>query len=241
MSKWHYYLPVAGTWGLFHGPTPDDPTAWHRPPPGSKFGAYMARQGFCLLNPDVPFLWSTALDGVRLPIPGRRPSWPHWEAGAAAFYYYSRMPSGDHPLAPSHDTYVPLLLRIIFAHSHALQLVLIACARYKLKVRALVSIGSPIREGDFVDIAAAARPHIGYWAHFYAPGDRWQMAGSLLDGRLGFSREALYVKDGVVVAQADRNIAVPRAAGHTGLIEDERYMPLLEQSGVLKDLRQLAA
>jgi hypothetical protein len=135
-----------------------------------------------------PFIWSTDLDGL----PFRRKH-VQWSAGGAALAYFARTT----PIA-------------IVAHSHGLQVVLYACARYGLRIDRLISVSSPVRN-DMAAVAAAARPNIGRWLHLHSDGsDRWQWFGELFDGHFGVVRAH---------PLADKNDAVP-GVGHTGVLED---------------------
>jgi hypothetical protein len=140
--------------------------------PGSAWAQHIAAYGWRFCGHE-PFEWSCDLDGTFWE-GGRRHR--DWQAGGTALRYY--LGGAFHPFRPG----------VIVAHSHALQVVLYAAAS-GLKVPALVSVMSPVRK-DMADVAARARPNIGYWCHVSTGHrDKWQWLGELFDGRAGVVRE----------------------------------------------------
>lgn len=211
------YLPIAGTHG-WRGTHSAAGRWWTR---DSKFGKYMEGRGFRHLGGDRPFVWTTDVNGAR---PWRR--WlglgdPHydWEAAGANLALYLR------PYRDSDDTYTPIRDRRLIVHSHGLQPVLYACAKYDLKIHRLISVMSPVRK-DMLKVAEEAAPNIGAWTHLHTGdlSDRWQLAGQLGDGHFGFSRRH---------PCATFNIRVRGGVGHSGLIEDPILFSLWHLCGWL--------
>ncbi len=142
----------------------------------------------------APFIWSTSLAGI--PLVSRKAT---WSAAGAALAYFT---------AVTADVRGPETA--VIAHSHALQVVLYACAEQGLRVAALISVGSPVR-ADMQAVAARARPRIGHWLHIHSDGsDRWQWFGELFDGHCGIVRAH---------PLADVNDTVP-GVGHSTLLRD---------------------
>lgn len=206
------FLPVHGTWGFGRG----EQGRWIYP--DSPFCALMAGHAFALLSGDDPFVWDGDIDGADVPIPFLlRPFFPrrmkHSKWICAAVNFRRRHEPDD-----LDD------LELVIGHSHALQLILYACAGVRadgtfgrpLRIRRLVSVMSPVRE-DMREIAQLARPNIGYWEHLHSDhSDLIQVAGSLLDGRWGIVREH---------PLADHNRAIA-GVGHSGMLEDPTHFHL---------------
>lgn len=189
----------------------DDDLDWYCPK--HQFGLYLTDQGAPpLYDEDKPFIWSTSLAGVPILTNKRQ-----WHAGGAALSYFVIAKAcvvGDKTA--------------IIAHSHALQVVLYACAEHKLKVHTLISVGSPVR-ADMMEVARKARQNIYYWLHIYSDfSDRWQIFGEMFDGHFGIVRAH---------PLADRNDFVPDV-GHSGLLRNKKYYPYWAKKGwidVIKD------
>jgi hypothetical protein len=182
-------VPIAGTHGALRGTS-----AWFRP--GSPFLTYAATE-FALTHarPNRPFQWSTDLD---LFTSNHR----DWQAGGAALAYYLEQLPFEH--------------RNLIAHSHALQVVLYACAEHGLAIRRLVSVCSPIRK-DMNATAERAAKWMGGWLHVHTDSSDWtQILGSLFDGQFGIHRAAPH---------ATRNQSIA-GVGHSGLLEDPERFPL---------------
>lgn len=194
------FLPIGGTHSWSGAPAD---SWWHT---GSPWLQMMHGQHACVpYAPDRPFVWTTGLDGVHLWPFGRRRH-RTWNAAAWNLFAYLVPPTYggyDNGVGiPPHET------RIV-CHSHALSVVLMACA-LGLKVRSLISLCSPIRH-DLMDMARIARPNIASWTHVHHKGfDLWQFAGGLTDSHLGHVQKH---------PLADRNISLP-GIGHTGLLTD---------------------
>lgn len=168
--------------------------------PGHPFGVFLLKYGVAPAYDYVsqlaqPFVWSTDLSGV----PFLRKHLEDWAAGGAALDYFVRAQKG----LESKDT-------ALIVHSHGLQVAAFAAQQYNLKIRTLVSVGSPIR-ADMAAQYAALRKNTDYWLHLHSDGsDRWQWFGELFDGHFGIVRET---------PLADRNDSVP-GVGHSDLLRD---------------------
>jgi hypothetical protein len=210
---YQYYLPIAGT----HGWRGTAKGRWWAQ--DSAFGLYMAGHRYRHLGGDRPFVWTTDVNGHR---PWRR--WlgtgdPHldWDCAGENLRNYLR------PYRDATDEYTPIGDRRLVAHSHGLQVVLYACAKYDLKIHRLVSVMSPVR-ADMMALAEQARPNIGKWMHLHTDSsDRWQVLGQLGDGGWFGSRRHLH---------ADYNVQV-KGVGHTGVLEDPALIGLWASAGWL--------
>ncbi len=184
---------VPGTWSW----RDDRRVDWYCP--GHPFGQFLADHGvapcwFPSQRGPQPFVWTTQLDGLIF-----RMHRLDWAAGGAALAYYTIARCQT----PGDET-------AIIAHSHGLQVVLFACAEEGLRVRVLISVGSPVRR-DLWSVAQQARPQIQTWLHVHSDAsDRWQWLGEIGDGLLGIVRAH---------PLADRNTCVPRV-GHSRLLRD---------------------
>lgn len=185
---------VPGTWAR--------DAAWHQP--GSALTSYLESRGVAVhRGPDGRGpVWSGDVNGR----PWRR--WvgvedhSDWITGGHALLTWIVPPLAPECRLPADDTY-------IVCHSHGLQVVLYAC-RFGLRVKRLVSIGSPVR-ADMLPVATLARPHIGEWLHLYSDqSDHWQWLGAIGDGALGVVRQH---------PLADVNWRVP-GVGHSRILTD---------------------
>lgn len=159
-----FYVPVPGTWGWQEKSEPD----WWQS--GSTFELRMAELNLIPLR-EEPFEWSTNLDGHQFWLRIFNPAGPRrrtWKAAGKALRYYL-----GHPSLPE-----PYYHRNLIVHSHGLQVALYA-ASYGLKIRTLVSVGSPIRDDVLKDVGFGVIGNIGSWLH-------------LSDGRDGISRVGLF-------------------------------------------------
>lgn len=195
---------VAGTNGWRN----DSSVDWYVP--GHRFGKYLKENGIEIeTDGPLPFIWSTDLDGVL----GEAKGNVDWAAGGAALSYFVRMKGKE-----SVD---------IVAHSHGLQVVLYAIAFHGLKVRHLMTFGSPVRK-DMEKVAVAARQNITKWIHIYSDkSDKWQIFGELFDGHFGIVRKH---------PLADENDFVPKV-GHTELLEDPKQYHYWTEKGWLDFLK----
>lgn len=185
---------------------------------GSPFCEFLKAEGFEIIGapPDEPYFWDTDLDGVGLFGRARRhASWI--DAGdKLALYVRHLMRARRIRLADVN----------IIAHSHGLQPVAYACARFGLEINSLLSISSPPR-ADLRETYLAALPRIRRWRHVYSDGgDRLQWLGTLFDGHRGIVRKINL--PGVL------NVHVPRVA-HSRLLNDARE--LLKINGDLDFLK----
>lgn len=196
-------IPGTGSWAH------DGRCDWYCP--GHPFGQFLTYQGVApLYDGDRPFIWSTDLNGVPW-LRDRR--FVDWAAGGAALNYFVR-----------EDLRQPGAATALIAHSHALQVVLFACAEHDLKVDTLISMGSPVRQ-DMMPVAQRARPNIARWLHVHSDhSDRWQWFGELFDEHVGIVREH---------PLADVNDFVPKV-GHSELLRDpQQYHWWLEKGWLM--------
>lgn len=153
-----YYTTVAGThsWD-------EDPNHYEWWEKGSALTEYL--RGFNLeLHPFSPFEWSTDLDGVLF-----RKNLRVWKAAARHFICHcDRMSHID---------------RNVIAHSHGGNVVLIAAA-LGLRIRHLITVGTPVRS-DMDSYVMAAAGNIDYWFHISdSKTDIVAILGTLFDGRI---------------------------------------------------------
>lgn len=215
---YQYYLPVAGT----HGWRGDAKGRWWSD--DGAFGLFLAAHEFRHLGGPRPFVWTTDVNGHK---PWRR--WlgtgnPHldWDCAGENLRNYVR------PYRDATDQYTPLGDRRLIVHSHGLQPVLYACAKYDLKIHRLVSVMSPVRD-DMMELAQDARRNIGGWMHLHTDStDRWQLLGQVGDGALRITRRH---------SCADFNVQV-KGVGHTGLLEDPTLFKLWIDCGWLDFLSE---
>ena len=207
-----YYVPIVGTWG----------GEWARS--DSPFAQYLASCDFAPVFRE-PLDWTGDVDWLSF---GRRRH-RDWRAGASALSYYLNPPK---PVDDAwRSTYVPILARNAIAHSHGGQVALYACADHDLKLRTLVTIGTPIRK-DMADVAARAAKNIRRWMHLRSDrSDLWQLFGAIGDGRVGAYRD--FPIAGVV------NHAIP-GIGHSGILERPEWFHLWEDQGWLDAIRKAA-
>jgi len=158
-----------------------------------------------LYDDNFPFIWSTDCDGL----PGDRKGHIDWASGGAALSYFTRMKGQKEVDA--------------IVHSHGLQVLLYAVAYHDIKIRKLISMGSPVRK-DMEQIAKQARPFIKEWLHVHSDGsDKWQWLGEMFDGKLGIVREH---------PLADRNDFIPKV-GHSELLRDTNQYHFWKEKGWL--------
>lgn len=194
------YLPIGGTWswrGSSRGQWYDQASPWT---------AFMRASGFDpLCGPDGRgFIWTTDINGANIfsRLFGGREDTVDWQAAGMNLLDWL-VP----PLAPDRRQR-PCETHLV-AHSHALQVVLFACAD-GLKVHNLISVGSPVR-ADMMAVADRARKNIAYWQHFHSDrSDRMQWLGEFGDGHRGVVRQH---------PLADLNIPLA-GAGHSGILND---------------------
>lgn len=197
-----YYLPVAGT------DHPDDPWVVDSESPHTRF---MRRNGFEPLrrSDGQPWKWRATMQGLW---------WQGikvWKEDAESFANFMAMR--------------PYWARIAFGHSHGGQLPIIACAK-GLKLRALVTIGTPVR---FDVDAEAAVKNIGTWVHVYdVDKDKIQSLrrtlGQLGDWRVSFERR--FLLPGV------QNIGL-HGIDHSLMVRDESTFHHWVDDGILDVVR----
>lgn len=160
--------------GTGSGKRPND---WDKP--DSPLFRYVRPYGIRQLyehEPNKRYAWSGALDGLD-DYDG------DWDAFARYLFHYIVPPHGMRPAIPPEQTY-------LWTHSHAGNIVMIACGKYGLKVEGLITVGMPIRGGRMEPIYAAAAQNIQRHVHLHAGWrDYWQVLGALFDGRWGIHRK----------------------------------------------------
>lgn len=193
-------LAIPGTWG-WRGSSAGQ---WYDP--ASPWSAFLRSRGLdhlhVLRGDHRPFVWTTDVNGQQFWRRwfGLAPKVNDWQVAGINLYAYCVPPLAADRCVPPEELH-------IVCHSHGLQGVLFACAE-GLRVNTLISVGSPVRE-DLFPVADRARPHIGFWWHFYSDGsDRWQWLGEIGDGHFGRVRRHPF---------ADMNVGLPNA-GHTGIL-----------------------
>lgn len=198
-------LLVAGT----HSWRNDGRVDWYCP--GHPFVQMLEAEGVTpLFLPDDagtlrPFGWSTRLGGVGF----GDDDLLVWAAGGLHMYQVC-VP----PLCP--ERRIPGSELCVISHSHGLQPVLFACGTFGLRIDTLISVAPPIRK-DMREIAARARPNIGYWLNVHGNSlDRWQWFGALFDGN--WTRWFTGNRIERAHPLADQNAAAP--TDHSELLRD---------------------
>lgn len=173
--------------------------------PGQPFHEFMKTlEGFELVCPNDPYVWSTRLGGVGF---GDGDLVVYRAAGVNLLHYC--VP----PRFP--DLRIPPDELVIVSHSHGLQPVLFAAAA-GLKIDLLIDVSGPVRE-DMMPWATKARPNIRRWVHTYGGRkDRWQWLGGLFDGHVGIERKHPLAK----------NLQVP-GADHGEVLRDPRHFKMI--------------
>lgn len=204
---------IGGTWSWDGFATAGQ---WYQA--GSPAIADLERRGYDVLSKDHPLIWRTGLDGLV----GSNDTWA--AAGYTVSIYCDPVLDGpcSKALVPSEDI-------ILWMHSHAWQAGLYACAPTPLgaglRIRGAVTFGSPIRD-DMAPIAEAAfkSGNIPWWVHIRSDWtDKWQVLGEALDGHFGWERNAIYRRDGKVVAKG-YTLHFP-GVGHSELVNNPAAHP----------------
>lgn len=183
---------VPGTWS-WRGKTTSG--EWHCP--GSPLVQRLEAQGWA----PQTFPWSTRVGGLFW----QKQRHLDWEAAGVHLAHW---------LDPAHPTVGVSEPAPVICHSHALQVVLYACADNRATIPLLISVCSPIRD-DMRECAMDARKRIGRWVHLYADwSDRMQWFGTLFDGTVGITRQH---------DLADVNVNV-NGAGHSGALWKEPWL-----------------
>lgn len=202
---------IDGTWG-WHGLI-NDKNEWTHP--DAPLWDYLRPRGL-KVRADVKgrgFSWSTSLEGFQIwrRLFMRRAGLGAWEVGAVNLVDY-HMPQTVDPRfhLKGCDTH-------IVAHSHGGNLPYIAAA-LGLKINVLVTVSTPVRMDVLHKYGTDGRKGIGFHIHYYSEGDRTQAMGELGDDYFGVMRKH---------PLADLNLALPQAAGHTGLLNNPFYFDKL--------------
>lgn len=155
-------VAIEGTWAR------GEEVGWADP--RSEWAKAALAAGVNLIDPDEPFEWSTALEGLR------RGQHPIWETSGMALKWYC------HKYAPGEPVN-------LIAHSHGGQVAAYALAQ-GLKGN-LITVATPVR-GDMRKVWAKAAVNMGRWRHVYTDEPwwkGWQNFGEIFDGRFGWTRK----------------------------------------------------
>ena len=175
---------------------------------GSPFQTFVESKDFACLSFQG---WTGDLCGV--PIIGENGSHSDWIAGGFSLAYFLKS--------------IPYFDRNVIAHSHGGQVVAYCCERTGTDIRRLLTVATPVRK-DMFPIYKEAAKHIGYWEHARSSGwDLMQRLGEALDGHIGWLRN---------MPDANQNIVIP-GMGHSKLLHDSKFIPMLESAGLLEPLR----
>jgi hypothetical protein len=211
------WLPIPGTWGFRELPTPAD---WQHPQ--SPFSIYLSDRSLFQVKATRGFDWTTDVNGSHFWQRwfGRLGDHRDWIVGGRNLAVWMLSPYDEYP------AYVELIDRNIIAHSHALQVVLYACAS-GLKINKLVSVAGPVR-ADMQAVAEKARPNIGQWVHVHSDrSDRTQWFGEIGDGVLRIARQH---------PLANQNVPLPMV-GHSKILTDPTAFHWWEDAGLVSFLR----
>ena len=207
-----FYIPVQGTWGWDEDP---EKVVWWEQ--GSPFTEKLKTRNLLQLPSKRAYLWSTELEGYQV---WQRllhtPAHKHriWKAAALSLCYYLDSDNGP----------VPLYNRNLIGHSHALQVIAYACGVYGLRIRNLITVGSPIRE-DMQQVTLAALANIDNWAHIYDPHkDDIGELGEFDDGRFRWPWQKR------LSPLADKLFPVI-GAEHSGALNDPKYFSVWNDAG----------
>lgn len=225
--------PVHGTW------PEKDQSHWHRP--GSVWWSYMISRGAHPMAP-ASFEWNGRLNGTDwkwillelIPFVKQDPrqKFEGWIEGAIdAIRYFTPYPVDE---------------RIVIAHSHGLQPILIAAA-LGLNIHGLVSVGSPVRHDVMAwvkqEYHTDPREHIRWWEHVYdlnsdligsarptpnVPTPQ-RLGGGLGDGVISIDRYQPWADLNTTVAGID----------HSELVFNADKMHFWEDAGILPRLREI--
>lgn len=201
-----FWIPIQGTWGWDE--SPDNVVWWED---GSPFTEHMKSLGLVKLPSIRPLLWSTNLEGHQVwqrLFHTRGHKHQIWRAGALSVCYFVDGHDGAHP--------IPYYYRNFISHSHGLQVILHACGTYGLRIRNLISVGSPIRK-DMEEVTLRALGNIDNWLHIFDPRkDDTKLWGEVGDGRFRWPWQA------PLKPLADELVPVP-GAGHSGTLNDPKF------------------
>lgn len=209
---------VPGTWAWRGRQTHGE---WYQPGEGGRVTLYdvLVADGW---SPLV-FPWTTRANGL----PWLRHPHLDWEAAGANLAVFLD------PRRPDIGTDAPCP---VVAHSHGLQPVLFSAALYGATPTMVMSVCSPVR-ADLAEVAALARPRIGYWAHLYNTTGWWaairdmQILGGFGDRMLGAQRRAEWrAFDRLWTADVQIDID---GAGHSGVLHTTPYVDWWESLGWL--------
>ena len=197
MGDKHMVL-VTGTWGE------KSEEEWHK---DKKWKDDLADIGIKQLDRDVPFLWSSNLDGLI----GENYD---WRSGGAALKNYIEARQCKYGI-----TNEPINL---ISHSHGMQIVAYA-AYFGLRLGTVVTVAGPKRDKldrQYKSIQTGSK----CWIHVHSDWrDVWQLFGSLRWGSpFGQARDMKY---------ANKNVYIPHTS-HTDLMDFE----LLRNQGIFRSI-----
>ena len=186
---------------------------------GSPFVTYLRTQGLEVASADQPFVWTTRIAGYL----GLRHRHLEWQAAGENLRVYLDWTDRSQGVTEPYHA--------VICHSHGLQVCLYAAAHGAV-IPTLISVCGPVRQ-DMRDTAVAARPNIGSWLHLASDwSDPWQWFGEWCDGKVGSCREAIWKRQGKVVAAADLSVKIP-GVGHSGLVRDPDHFGKWREYGWL--------
>lgn len=206
MSLPTHWIPVQGTWGWDEDP---NTIVWWED--GSLFVQHLRTLNLIKLPSIRPLLWSTNLEGHqvwRYIFKSKGERHRIWKAGGLSTCYF----------VEGHDGRAAINLhdRNFIVHSHGLQVILYACGVYGLRIRNLISVGSPIRK-DMEGVTIAALGNIDNWLHIYDPEkDDIKSWGEVGDGRFRWPWQKS------ILPLADKLVPV-KGAGHSGTLNDPKF------------------
>jgi hypothetical protein len=184
------------------------------------FTRFLEDAGYDVACKTRPFIWTSRVNGLWFQ-KHRHLDWDAAGANLSLFLDWTDKSVG-----------VKAPVDIVIAHSHALQVILYACAYHGASIPKLISVSSPVRH-DMSHVAKQARPRIGKWLHLASDWtDRMQWLGELCDGGWRIRRSAVWKRHGEVIVAADRNVRYP-GLGHSGLVRNPDLWPLWLSQGWL--------
>jgi len=199
MNSKHVIL-VTGTWGE------KSENEWHQ---NTEWVDALALNGIKQLDRDIPFLWSSNLDGLF----GENYDWI--AAGAALKDYIEARQRRWGLLKPLN----------IITHSHGMNVVAYAMGKFGLEIDTLITVAGPRRD-KMVDQYVMMRELCKCWVHVHSDRrDIWQTIGSLRWLRPWPTSQKM--------TEAHANRYIPRVS-HTGLMD----FACLKSVGVMQTIKK---
>lgn len=133
------------------------------------------------------------------------------------------------------EGFLPPLETNIVAHSHGLEVALVAAA-LGLKINCLVSVMSPPRldvtmllDGVDINVLQAARPNINWWMHLYSdPTDKWARRGMFGNGKIEIRPNFSHPWADLNGNGRGTNRFIP-GVGHSGVLNDEKLFEIWDE------------